>query len=88
MAPRAGGTLVLGGALAWRPVAGAVGYVVEVLTSEGEVAFRATTADTTVAFTGPDAAKLEPGMAVWMVAAHLSGGDERRSVPRRVVIGR
>jgi hypothetical protein len=72
----------------WRPVNGAVGYVLEVVTQEGEVAFRAETTDTTAVLTASAGRPLPPGPAQWWVIARLGGATELRSAPRRVVLGR
>jgi hypothetical protein len=85
LGPAEGDTVVPGGRLVWSPVAGAQGYTVEILTPDGAVAFRAETSDTTVLFS---AQSFAPGPALWTVAARLGGGAERRSTPRRIVLGR
>jgi hypothetical protein len=86
--PADGGTIVSGGRLVWRPVAGAIDYVVEVLTPDGAVAFRSETPDTSVVLVVGAGSSMAPGPALWVVTARLGGSAERRSPPRHIVIGR
>lgn len=85
LAPAAGATVVVGDSLAWRPMTGALGYVVEVVTDDGEVAFRVETTDTVVAF-GVPAGRTREGPAQWWVAASLGGSASTRSAARRIVL--
>jgi hypothetical protein len=66
-------------AFAWRPIAGAGRYRLELLTSAGEVALEAETADTAITLQGT--ADLAPGDYRWWVAA-TSGGTTTRSALR------
>ncbi len=86
--PRARGTILPGDKFVWGQVAGAQGYVVEVLTGDGSVSFRTETRDTTAEFSGPQASSAVPGEAMWIVTARLGGAVEQRSMPRRIQLGR
>lgn len=60
---------------AWRPVAGADRYTVELLTVDGAVLLGTPTADTTVVLRG--IRDVAPGEYRWWVRAALPGGDQR-----------
>jgi hypothetical protein len=82
VAPAPGVSVLSGDTLAWRPTAGAISYVVEVVTEEGELAFRSETRDTIV----PLAATRFRGPAQWYVTASLGGAATVRSAPRRITL--
>ncbi len=63
---------------AWHPISGAARYRLEVLTSDGEVALEAETADT--AITLPSAAGLAPGDYKWWVGASSAGTAARSAL--------
>ncbi len=63
---------------AWHPISGASRYRLEVLTSEGEVALEAETADTAV--TLESAAGLAPGDYKWWVGATSAGTTSRSAL--------
>ena len=65
---------------AWRPVAGAVNYRLELLDAGGEVAFAAETADT--ALLAEAAARLAPGEYQWWVRAAGADASAPRSALR------
>ena len=70
---------------AWRPVAEARRYELEVLNMEGELMFTTTTQDTTA--TLPDIRLLKPDTDYqWLVRANSIGGTQRASPPRRLRI--
>lgn len=81
LAPAAGTTVAVGDSLVWRPTRGALGYTVEVVTDDGEVAFRVETTDT-VAVIAPT----RKGRAQWWVTANLGGSATLRSTPRGITI--
>ena len=60
---------------AWHPIPGAGRYRLEVLTSEGEVALEAETADTAIML--QSAADLPPGDYTWWVGASPAGSAVR-----------
>ena len=64
--------------LAWRPVAGARSYTVELLASDGRLVQSWTTSDTSVAVS-PGTRQVSPGSFAWWVRAHLLDGSERHS---------
>ena len=64
---------------AWRSVAGASGYVLEVQRGDGSVAFSDTTADTTVSVAG-----LREGEYRWWVRETTDGSEPRSSELRRL----
>jgi hypothetical protein len=63
---------------AWHPIPGAVRYRLEVLTSDGEVALEAETADTAITLQG--AAGLAPGDYKWWVGASSAGTAARSAL--------
>jgi hypothetical protein len=63
---------------AWHPIPGAARYRLEVLTSGGEVALEAETADTAITLQG--AADLAPGDYKWWVGASSGGTTERSAL--------
>jgi hypothetical protein len=63
---------------AWHPIPGAARYRLEVLTSGGEVALEAETADT--AITLQNAAGLAPGDYKWWVGASSAGTAVRSAL--------
>ena len=84
LAPDAGATVTRDSMdFAWRSVAGAGRYTVELLTRDGAVRLSATTADTTLTLRG--ARDVVPGEYRWWVRAALPGG-ERRSEARAIIL--
>lgn len=82
VSPADGTPLAPGAKLAWRSVADADRYVVEVVSSRGDALASLTTRDTTLVL--PDsipAARLR-GAAGWMLVAYLRDGGQRQSVMR------
>jgi hypothetical protein len=63
---------------AWQPISGAGRYRLEVLTSEGEVALEAETADTAIML--QSAADLPPGDYIWWVEATVAGAAARSAL--------
>ena len=70
-------------AFAWRPVPGARGYTLEVLSPDGSTLASRQTTDTTATLTDR---RIVPGDYRWWVRARLDGG-ERRSTARRLRVG-
>jgi hypothetical protein len=62
----------------WHPIPGAARYRLEVLTSDGEVALEAETADTAITLQG--AAGLAPGDYTWWVGASSAGTAARSAL--------
>jgi hypothetical protein len=60
---------------AWRPVAGALGYHLEVLNADGAVVLESETTDTGVVLEGATA--LAPGSYQWWVSARVPGATRR-----------
>jgi hypothetical protein len=83
LAPADGAELVGDGALAWRPMAGAIAYEVEVLGPDDRLVLRQETADTTLAIA--PAALPGSGTYRWRVVATLSAGGALASPYRRVM---
>jgi hypothetical protein len=63
---------------AWRPIAGATHYRLEILTGDGAVALEAETADTSL--TLQSAADLAPGDYQWWVGATSAGNSARSAL--------
>ena len=63
---------------AWHPIPGAARYRLEVLTSGGEVALEAETADTAITLQG--AADLAPGDYQWWVGTTAAGAAARSAL--------
>lgn len=64
--------------LAWHPVDGATRYTIELLATDGGLAFSGETADTTLIVAAPQSA----GEYRWLVRAQAGDGTERRSAAR------
>jgi hypothetical protein len=64
--------------LAWHPLEGATRYSIELLSTDGTLAFSGQTADTTLIVAAPPVA----GEYRWLVRAQAGDGTERRSAAR------
>ena len=61
---------------------------IEVVTPDGDLAFRAETTDTSAVLAVSPERPLPAGPAQWWVIAKLGAAAEVRSTPRKVVLGR
>lgn len=86
VSPGPGASLAPGDTLLWRPVPGALRYTVEVVTGEGDVAYRAETADTLVVVTMPAGTAWPSGAGQWWVTPSAGGSAGRRSTPHPIVL--
>lgn len=83
LAPEPGAEAGAGSRLVWRPVSGAVGYMIELLAPDGRVAWTATGTDTTYTLPDPLPGGVQGAMR-WWIAAELSDKSIVRSPTREL----